>query len=30
MCQQMQEQAISRAIVVVQGGMTPSAKQAFS
>ncbi|VDN52722.1 unnamed protein product [Dracunculus medinensis] len=30
MCQQMQEQAISRAIVVVQGGMTPSAKQAIT
>ncbi|VDN26263.1 unnamed protein product [Gongylonema pulchrum] len=29
-CQQMQEQAITRAIIVVQAGMTPSAKQAIS
>uniref|UniRef100_A0A0N5ATW4 DNA-directed RNA polymerases I, II, and III subunit RPABC1 n=1 Tax=Syphacia muris TaxID=451379 RepID=A0A0N5ATW4_9BILA len=28
-CQQMQEQAITRAIIVVQAGMTPSAKQAI-
>lgn len=26
-CQQMQEQTITRAIIVVQNGMTPSAKQ---
>ncbi|KHJ77630.1 RNA polymerase Rpb5 protein [Oesophagostomum dentatum] len=26
-CQQMQEQTITRAIIVVQSGMTPSAKQ---
>ena len=26
-CQQMQEQNITRAIIVVQTGMTPSAKQ---
>lgn len=26
-CQRMQEENISRAIIVVQGGMTPSAKQ---
>ncbi|VDK82871.1 unnamed protein product [Onchocerca ochengi] len=29
-CQQMQEQAITRAIIVVQTGMTPSAKQAIA
>uniref|UniRef100_A0A915BW16 DNA-directed RNA polymerases I, II, and III subunit RPABC1 n=2 Tax=Ascarididae TaxID=6250 RepID=A0A915BW16_PARUN len=29
-CQQMQEQAITRAIIVVQAGMTPSAKQAIT
>jgi len=29
-CQRMQEENISRAIIVVQGGMTPSAKQALS
>uniref|UniRef100_A0A915Q2X9 DNA-directed RNA polymerases I, II, and III subunit RPABC1 n=1 Tax=Setaria digitata TaxID=48799 RepID=A0A915Q2X9_9BILA len=29
-CQQMQEQAITRAIIVVQAGMTPSAKQAIA
>ena len=29
MCQQMQEQNITRAIIVVQEGMTPSAKQAM-
>ncbi|CAD6191779.1 unnamed protein product [Caenorhabditis auriculariae] len=28
-CQQMQEQTISRAIIVVQTGMTPSAKQSI-
>jgi len=28
-CQQMQEQNITRAIIVVQTGMTPSAKQAM-
>uniref|UniRef100_A0A914I5T1 DNA-directed RNA polymerases I, II, and III subunit RPABC1 n=1 Tax=Globodera rostochiensis TaxID=31243 RepID=A0A914I5T1_GLORO len=28
-CQQMQEQNITRAIIVVQNGMTPSAKQAI-
>ncbi|KAK5983900.1 DNA-directed RNA polymerases I, partial [Trichostrongylus colubriformis] len=29
-CQQMQEQTITRAIIVVQTGMTPSAKQAIA
>ncbi|WKY03582.1 hypothetical protein Q1695_004940 [Nippostrongylus brasiliensis] len=29
-CQQMQEQTITRAIIVVQAGMTPSAKQAIA
>ena len=29
-CQRMQEENISRAIIVVQMGMTPSAKQALS
>ncbi|CAD5216341.1 unnamed protein product [Bursaphelenchus xylophilus] len=29
-CQQMQEQNITRAIIVVQGGMTPSSKQAVN
>ncbi|KHJ86123.1 RNA polymerase Rpb5 domain protein [Oesophagostomum dentatum] len=29
-CQQMQEQTITRAIIVVQSGMTPSAKQAIA
>ena len=28
-CQQMQEQNITRAVIVVQQGMTPSAKQAI-
>lgn len=28
-CQQMQEQTITRAVIVVQQGMTPSAKQAI-
>ena len=28
-CQRMQEENISRAIIVVQQGMTPSAKQVF-
>ncbi|KAI6241455.1 RPB5-like protein [Aphelenchoides fujianensis] len=29
-CQQMQEQNVTRAIIVVQGGLTPSAKQAVN
>ena len=28
-CQRMQEESISRAIIIVQQGMTPSAKQAL-
>lgn len=29
-CQQMQEQNITRALIIVQGGMTPSSKQAVN
>lgn len=29
-CHQMQDQNVTRAIIVVQGGLTPSAKQVMS